>query len=278
MTKRKGGIVAIVLAVLAIVISLFCLGFSHTTVQASAATTSLYNIRFNYTATKGTFISTATTEQASGTNVLETDEIQCGKIITSKRKVQFQIYGSSYSGTGNLSNGGYIGSSTINITNTGTFSEHTYEVKNSSGAVIKTASTKSFSLSGLSDGLYSVSYLGGTEWKDSNNIRDFPRAVKIVADFQFRVDTTKPTMSGASTSTTGKYVNSTFTVRGNDSGSGVDKIYWLQPGAGSYSSTSSSSKTTDCWSNKSCLYSNRYARKRTKRKPMTNVSRSGNSR
>ena len=157
MTKRKGGIVAIVLAVLAIVISQFCLGFSHTTVQASAATTSLYNIRFNYTATKGTFISTATTEQASGTNVLETDEIQCGKIVSSKRKVQFQIYGSSYSGTGNLSNGGYIGSDTINITNTGTFSEHTYEVKNSSGVVIKTVTTKSFSLSGLSDGLYSVS-------------------------------------------------------------------------------------------------------------------------
>ena len=174
---------------------------------------------------------------------METDEIQCGKNVSSKRKVQFQIYGSSYSGTGNLSNGGYIGSSTINITNTGTFSEHTYEVKNSSGTVIKTATTKSFSLSGLSDGLYSVSYLGGTEWKESTAIRDHPRAVKIVADFQFRVDTTKPTMSGASTSTTGKYVNSAFTVSASDSGSGIDKIYWLQPGAGSYSSTSSSSKT-----------------------------------
>ena len=243
MTKRKGGIVAIVLAVLAIIISLLCLGFSQTAVQASAATTSLYNIRFNYTATKGTFISTATTEQASGTNVLETDEIQCGKIVSSKRKVQFQIYGSSYSGTGNLSNGGYIGSDTINITNTGTFSEHTYEVKNSSGVVIKTVTTKSFSLSGLSDGLYSVSYTGGTEWKEETAIRDHPRAVKIVADFQFRVDTTKPTMSGASTSTTGKYINAAFTVSGKDLGSGIDKIYWLQPGAGSYLSTNSSSKT-----------------------------------
>ena len=67
MTKRKCGIVTIVLAVLAIVISLICPGFSHTTLQASAATTSLYNVRFDYAAYKGLSISSANTEQASGT-------------------------------------------------------------------------------------------------------------------------------------------------------------------------------------------------------------------
>ena len=243
MTKRKGGIVAIVLAVLAIVISLFCLGFSQTTVQASAATTSLYNVRFTYTSYRGLSIKNASTEVASGTNVLESEEIQVAKNIRNKIKLKFQIYGSSYAGTATLSNGGYIGSSTINVVTNSNGASHSYELKNSSGTVIKTSSTSSLYASSLSDGLYTVSYSGGTEWEEETAIRNHPRGVRVDATFQFRVDTTKPTMSGASTSTTGKYVNSAFTVRGSDSGSGVDKIYWLQPGAGSYSSTSSSSKT-----------------------------------
>ena len=243
MTKRKGGIVAIVLAVLAIIISLFCLGFSHTTVQASAATTSLYNVRFTYTAYRGLSIKNANTEVASGTNVLESEEIQVAKNVKNKIKLKFQIYGSSYAEPATLSNGGYIGSSTVNIATNSNGASHTFELKNSSGTVIKSSTTTSLYASSLSDGLYTVSYSGGTEWKESTAIRDHPRGVRVDATFQFRVDTTKPTMSGASTSTTGKYVNTAFTVSGSDSGSGVDKIYWLQPGAGTYSSTSSSSKT-----------------------------------
>ena len=243
MTKRKGGIVAIVLAVLAIIISLFCLGFSQTTVQASAATTSLYNVRFTYTAYRGLSIKNANTEVASGTNVLESEEIQVAKNVKNKIKLKFQIYGSSYAEPDTLSNGGYIGSSTVNIATNSNGASHTFELKNSSGTVIKSSTTTSLYASSLSDGLYTVSYSGGTEWKESTAIRDHPRGVRVDATFQFRVDTTKPTMSGASTSTTGKYVNTAFTVSGSDSGSGVDKIYWLQPGAGTYSSTSSSSKT-----------------------------------
>lgn len=243
MTKRKGRIVAIVIAVLTIVISLFYLGFSQTTVQASAATTSLYNVRFTYTSYRGLSIKNANTEVASGTNVLESEEIQVAKNVKNKIKLKFQIYGSSYAEPATLSNGGYIGSSTVNIATNSNGASHTFELKNSSGTVIKSSTTTSLYASSLSDGLYTVSYSGGTEWKESTAIRDHPRGVRVDATFQFRVDTTKPTMSGASTSTTGKYVNTAFTVSGSDSGSGIDKIYWLQPGAGTYSSTSSSSKT-----------------------------------
>ena len=243
MTKRKGGIVAIVLTVLAVVISLFFPWFSHTTLQASAATTSLYNVRFDYAAYKGLSISSANTEQASGTNVLESEEIQTTRYSKNNIKLKFQIYGSSYAGPATLSNGGYIGSSVVNIATNSNCAEHTFELKNSSGKVIKSSSTTSLYASSLADGLYTVSYTGGTSWKEETAIRDHPRGVRVDATFQFRVDTTKPTISGASASTTGKYVNSAFTVSGSDSGSGIDKIYWLQPGAGSYLSTSSSSKT-----------------------------------
>ena len=131
MTKSKGCIVAIVLTVLAIVISLICPGFSHTTLQASAATTSLYNVRFDYAAYKGLSISSANTEQASGTNVLESEEIQTTRYSKNNIKLKFQIYGSSYAGPATLSNGGYIGSSAVYIATNSNCAEHTFELKNS---------------------------------------------------------------------------------------------------------------------------------------------------
>ena len=240
MTKRKGGIVSIVLAVLAIIISLLCLGFSQTAVQASAAETSLYTVRFNYTAYNGTYMESTPLVQATGENVLETEEIQCNKNANDKKKLKFQIYGTSHSGTATLSSGGYIGSNTINISVDAGFEQHTFELKNSSGTILKTSSSRTLYASSLADGLYTVTYIGGTEWKVSSPIRDHPRAVKIEASFQFRVDATKPTLSGASISTTGKYINKAFTVTASDGGSGVDKIYWMAPGAGAYSYSSSS--------------------------------------
>ena len=241
--KSKGRIAAILAVLIAVMVALLCFGFGRTALQASAAETNLYNIRFDYTAYRGIYISTATVVQASGTNVLESEEIQSTKNANNKLKLAFQIYGTSYSSPANLSNGGYIGSNTVNIATNSTFSKHTFEIKNSSGTVITSSATKSVYASSLADGLYTVSYSGGTEWKEETLIRDHPRAVKVEATFQFRVDTTKPTMSGASTSTTGKYTNQSFTVTANDSGSGIANIYWMSPTAGSYSSTSSSSKT-----------------------------------
>lgn len=243
MIKSKSRTVALVFVLLAAVLALLCLAFGRTTAEASAAETNLYNIRFSYSAYRGISIANANIEQASGTNVLESEEIQLTKNINNKIKLKFQIYGSSYSSPATLTNGGYIGSSTVNIATNANCGQHTFELKNSSGTVIKSSSTASLYASSLADGLYTVSYTGGSSWKEETAIRDHPRGVRVDATFQFRVDTTKPTMSGASTSTTGKYVNTSFTVKGTDSGSGIDKIYWMIPGAGSYSYVSSSSKT-----------------------------------
>ena len=243
MIKSKSRTAALVLVLLAAVLALLCLAFGRTTAEASAAETNLYNIRFSYSAYRGISIANANIEQASGTNVLESEEIQLTKNINNKIKLKFQIYGSSYSSPATLTNGGYIGSSTVNIATNANCGQHTFELKNSSGTVIKSSSTASLYASSLADGLYTVSYTGGSSWKEETAIRDHPRGVRVDATFQFRVDTTKPAMSGASTSTTGKYVNTSFTVKGTDSGSGIDKIYWMIPGAGSYSYVSSSSKT-----------------------------------
>ena len=111
MTERKN--LTFILAALFVVLAVIIMGvFCGTPLQASAATTSLYNVRFSYTAYKGIYISSATTVQASGTNVLQSDEIQYSK--SGKQNLIFQIYGSSYSGTGTLDNGGVFFSKFFN--------------------------------------------------------------------------------------------------------------------------------------------------------------------
>ena len=149
MTKRKN--FTFILAALFVVLAVIIMGvFCGTPLQASAATTSLYNIRFSYTAYRGVYISTATTVQASGTNVLQSDEIQCSK--SGKQNLIFQIYGSSYSGTGTLDNGGYIGSNSVTIKTNSRFSEHSFTLKNSSGVTLRTSSSTTMTASSLSDG------------------------------------------------------------------------------------------------------------------------------
>lgn len=239
--KTKRVTAVIIFAVLLALLSALLL-LPNGAATASAATTPLYSVQFSYTAYKGSSAESASTVQAEGTNVYETDPFECNK-ASATTVVSFQIYGSANSGTGRLSNGGYIGSNTVNLKVNGGFGTQKFEVKNSSGRVVGSATSGQCKMTSLADGLYSVSYEAYREWKVSSPIRDHPRAAKVVCSFQFRVDATKPALSGASTSTTGKYINKAFTVTSTDSGSGVDRIYWMAPGAGSYSYTSSSSKT-----------------------------------
>ena len=91
----------------------------------------------------------------------------------------------------------------------------------------------------MSDGQYKAtlykkkqSGAGYTQWGYSLDLYSY-----------FNIDTNAPSLNGASTSTTGKYVNSSFTVSASDSGSGLSKLYWKLPTSTSYSSTSSASKT-----------------------------------
>ena len=124
---------------------------------ASAATTPLYSVQFSYTAYKGVYADRAETVQAEGTNVYETDPFECNK-ASATTVVSFQIYGSANSGTGRLSNGGYIGSNTVNLKVNGGFGTQKFEVKNSSGRVVGSATSGQCKMTSLADGLYSVSY------------------------------------------------------------------------------------------------------------------------
>ena len=235
MTERKNltFILATLFAVLAtIFIGVFC----GTPLQASAATTPRYTVAFSYTCTYQ-YNTTHRTDSSGTDTTSATVKDSLGKSTT----ISIAMYGSAASGTGTLANGGTIKSDTVNIVLTSGYQWHSISVTNSSGTEVGKSSKTTLTLSGLADGKYSVKCKeSGQGWNPN------PRAYATYyteITFSFVVDTyvdnTKPTISGASTSSTGKYTNQSFTVTASDTGSGVDKLYWMAPNGGSYSSTSS---------------------------------------
>ena len=235
-TENKQNILVIILISVLLMVGVI-FGLTDMSVeQAYAATGPLYTVPFSYTLYGGVYVSSATVEKQSESNVYQSSKMQCDE--STYNYLTFQIYGTSYSGTAKYTGAEYIGSSTVNIKTNSGFATAAYTVKNSSGTVVATASTHNCTISSLSTGTYTVEYIGTSSWVEDGNIRDHPRALKLVATFQFKVDTTKPTISGASTSTTGKYTNSAFTVSVSDSDSGAGNLYYKTPGSSSYSSVS----------------------------------------
>ena len=120
------------------VIFIFCLyyaffgkGKAETAETANAATTPKYSLAYDYTL----YYNANTTKKIedSGTNTYSaTIKGDKGNATT----VQFYIYGSSVSGTGNLPKGGTIASNSLTITLETTISEYTMTVTNSSGTSV----------------------------------------------------------------------------------------------------------------------------------------------
>ena len=239
MTERKN-LTFILAALFAVLATIFIGVFCGTPLQASAATTPRYTVAFSYTCTYQ-YNTTHRTDSSGTDTTSATVKDSLGKSTT----ISIAMYGSAASGTGTLANGGTIKSDTVNIVLTSGYQWHSISVTNSSGTEVGKSSKTTLTLSGLADGKYSVKCKeSGQGWNPN------PRAYATYyteITFSFVVDTyvdnTKPTISGASTSSTGKYTNKSFTVTASDIGSGIDKLYWMAPNSGSYSSTSSTSKT-----------------------------------
>lgn len=258
---------AIYTTLIALLVSLLILCISMGTggLVAEAATTPRYAVSFDYTCYYQ--YNTSKTVSSSGTGATSATVTNSAGGSTT---ISIAMYGSAESGSGTLANGGTIKSNTVNIVLTSGYEWNTMTVTNSSGTEVGKSSNKTLTLSNLADGKYTFSGTGyGRGWNPN------PRAYATYStqiSFTFVVDTyvdnTKPTISGASTSSTGMYTNQSFTVTASDTGSGVDKLYWMAPNGGSYSSTSSTSKTissssanglyrfyaTDKFGNKSLTY------------------------
>ena len=244
-TKRKSILRTLLCAVFALcfAVGLSSLFASGTT--AYAATTPKYTVKFNWSTktTTGTGGGTGS-NTASGSGV--SYSMQTGQYSFVDYSVT--LYGSSSSGTGTFESGSYIGSNSVNVIINSKVKIPTTISGN--GTTVAKGNNNSFSLSNLADGTYTVTSSFSAGWATS------PRSgigKSYSFTFQFKVDSTAPTMNNVSTSSTGKYTNSSTYVSASDSMSGVECIYMKTPGNSSYGNMGTS--TTVSSSGMNGLYS-----------------------
>ena len=210
-------------------VGLFFGGAGTTTAHAAAIATPSYSVPMTYSA----YYKSNTATQTTGSGTTTSFRVRIGQYTYSTYSLS--IYGSSASGTGTWN--GYINSSTVTIALSSTSGSPKVTVLNSSGTTVGSG-TGTFSLTGLSNGTYTGNFGASSGWLVNGRQYD---SAGFSASFTFTVDQTAPTISGASTSTTGKYVNTSFTVSASDSGgSGLAALYYKSPGSSSYSSVASS--------------------------------------
>lgn len=94
--------------------------------------------------------------------------------------------------------------------------------------------TVTYTLPTLTEGYYTLTMKTGADY--SGVVGDQVSNIT----FNFYYDKTAPTINGASTSPTGKFVNSAFTVSASDNLSGVSQMYMMSPTASTYTAVGTS--------------------------------------
>lgn len=237
--KTKSIITALLFAALIGLLALFIMVVPQGATTASAATTPKYTVAFNYSASY-TYGSGAGTSQypSSGTGVYSASFIWGAN--KSVNTLSVSMYGSSASGTGAFVNGGFIDSRDVTIEVTSSVST-TVTINNSGGTKIASG-TKKATATGLTEGTYKVT-ITASGGGPINSRAGW--GASISCNFEFKIDENAPTISGASTSKTGIYKNTAFTVTASDSGSGVKSIYRKAPNENTFYSVGTSSATVN---------------------------------
>ena len=151
--------------------------------------------------------------------------VEVKKSLSDTENVSFYLNGTSVSGSGTLSSNSYITFSDVHISSS--VSDCAITLYDNSDRQVGSG-TSSVSAN-LSDGRYKIRFTisrsgggGYTKWSSRIDVYTY-----------FYVDTTAPTVSGASKSTT-YYKTNTFTVSASDSGSGGATLYVKKPASSSY--------------------------------------------
>ena len=231
--KTKGFITGAAIVVLMALVALLAV-FTDKPLAASAATTPRYAVAFNYSASY-TYGSGAGTSQhpSSGIGVYSASFTYGAN--KSNYTLSVMMYGSSTSGTGTFVSGGFIDSTDITVEISSSI-KMTVTIKDANGKSIGSGSKKA-TASNLTEGTYSVS-ISGSGGGPINSRAGW--AYGFSGSFTFQIDKGAPTINGASTSTTGKYINSAFTVSATDSGSGVKTMYMKTPNNSTFYSVGTS--------------------------------------
>lgn len=231
MSTKKFRLIGLLFFSAILLICSACIAVFSSVQTAEAATPPRYTMTMNGTQSGSTWGGGYTTDVIDQTKVT----IKTG-INGTTADVSLYLNGGTYSGSAILPNNGYITDfDYVHITSS--YSNATLTLYNSSGKEL--VSGKETIACACGQGSYRVnlkiSISGGagyTQWSSGVDV-----------DSYFFVDTFIPTISGASTSSTGKYTNSSFTVSASDTGSGFSTLYMRAPGSSTFTSSSSSSRT-----------------------------------
>ena len=224
-------IISMFLVLLACVVGMFSL---NATTTVEAATTPKYTVKFTYKNVKlvSTLGKTTETTYKTGTNVASASGVK--NHIGNNMTLKVYMWGSDYSSTATLENGGYFNDTTANISFDSTFTDHNITVTNSSGAQVKKVTdSNTIQLTGLSSSeTYNVEMLAYGLGTGSTVVTTY----KLTVNFSFKIDTIAPTLNDLSTSSSSPTkFNTAFSVTGKDTGgSGFKYIYRSAPDEGFY--------------------------------------------
>ena len=231
-------IVAVLLLAFAVGWSIFGTGETNT---ASAATMPRYKMTFAYTH----YLQSNATTRVDGSSQGTTSAY----VATTKgyyTTVSFSLFSSTSSGDAVLPMNGAITERNITIKSEGSWSK-SFSVSGKSSGSVGSTKNGTLTLSNLADDTYTMSCsMQGGGWNpDPRSYASY----SMTAYSTFIVDTTAPSISGASTSTTGKSTNTEFTVSATDSGSGVENLYMKTPQGSTYTAVGTSKTITSTYAN-----------------------------
>lgn len=212
---------------------LISLLFYTSKVKLFAADDYLYNVCFDYTC----YYVNNTSEKviSSGKNV---EEITIVDSKGSPGELSINLIGNKNCKKTVLSNNDYLNSTDISISVNTTYEICSTIVYDSNNQIVEQGSSWT-NLMYLEDDTYTVEIeCSGTGNNVSGRIYE---KYYTVCSFSFTVDTTPPTITGASLSMSGKYIRGSFSVTGVDELSGINRIYMLEPGQSSYQEITSGS-------------------------------------
>ena len=191
--KRRGIYIGLFTALTLCLLALLLLFLpADGTKAASAASTPKYSVYFDYKYYGGSSLSDREPTPQLNTeknNVLKSDAHVCKKGVNQNTcEVKFELYGSSSDGsTGTLSQGDTIKSKTVNITASSEYNENAFQIKNASGGVVASSSSKSIQAT-LTNGTYYVTFTGNSRWEQESVARTVIRVAVIECTFSFKID------------------------------------------------------------------------------------------
>ena len=196
-------------------------------IKINAKTNYQYNVLFDYSTTY--IVNTQSKIISSANNIKEVKTVDSYGAPTTLNII---LKGNKDLEISDISNNSFIKCNEIEIIIDSNYEIYELYLYDSFNNEIITSGTNSIYIDYLVDDIYSLKAIlrGPGNLIDNRTYEMY----QTECSFSFTIDTTPPTISGASIYMNGKYTNSEINVKGNDESSGIKALYMLEAGGASY--------------------------------------------